>query len=113
MGNLHREQLRHLRTSLGGTLRLAEVTVVSDRSLLIGVSLLSLISFLGIFADVIAPYDPMQTGLSPGLEPPSQRFLMGTDQLGRDIFSWVIYGIRTALIVGILSTAISLSLIHI
>lgn len=107
MGSFHRVLLWRLQTSFNGKIRLAKVVIISDRSLLTGASLLCLTCFLGVFANLIAPYDPMRTGLSPGLEPPSLKFLMGTDQLGRDIFSWVVHGARTAIIVGVLSTSIS------
>jgi len=58
--------------------------------------------FLGaaVFADFIAPFDPLQTSLET-LQTPSPKFLFGTDDLGRDIFSGVIYGARTSIFVGI------------
>lgn len=61
-----------------------------------------------VFADIIAPYPPLKTGVGPVLSPPSIKYFMGTDQLGSDIFSQVVYGSRTALIVGISVGLISL-----
>jgi len=61
-----------------------------------------------VFADIIAPYPPLKTGVGSVLSPPSLKYYMGTDQLGSDIFSQVVYGSRTALIVGISVGLISL-----
>jgi len=60
------------------------------------------IVFIAIFAPFIAPRDYAQTDLKHRLEPPSPDFPLGTDELGRCIFSRVIYGSRIALWVGIL-----------
>ncbi|MGQ4810185.1 Glutathione transport system permease protein GsiD [Candidatus Entotheonellaceae bacterium PAL068K] len=61
---------------------------------------------LAIFAPWIAPYSPEEfiEGGSARLQPPSLRFLMGTDNLGRDILSRVIYGARLSMLVGFIST---------
>ncbi len=60
-----------------------------------------LILFFGaaIFADQLAPYDPLKTS-SETFESPSRKFLFGTDDLGRDIFSGVIHGAQTSILVG-------------
>ena len=54
----------------------------------------------GIFAGVIAPYGINETDLAHRLEPPSRQFLLGTDHLGRDLFSRVLMGARLSMIVG-------------
>jgi peptide/nickel transport system permease protein len=61
---------------------------------------------LAIFAPWIAPYMPQEfiEGGSARLQPPSLRFLMGTDNLGRDILSRVIHGARLSMLVGFMST---------
>ena len=62
---------------------------------------------LAIFADFIAPYSPTETSLPNRLQPPfwvsggSTDFLLGTDTLGRDIASRIIYGARTSLLVAV------------
>ena len=58
---------------------------------------------LAIFAPMIAPYDPQYVDLSLKLLPPNETYILGTDALGRDIFSRIIYGAR-------LSISISLSI---
>jgi peptide/nickel transport system permease protein len=56
----------------------------------------------------IAPYDPGKTDVSLKLKPPSFQHLLGTDQLGRDIFSRMLYGSRVSLSVGFVAVAISI-----
>ena len=54
----------------------------------------------GMLAGWIAPFDPEENDFNAMMEAPSWLHLLGTDQLGRDIFSRLVYGARTALIVG-------------
>ncbi|MEL9996945.1 MAG: ABC transporter permease [Sulfolobales archaeon] len=79
-------------------------------SLTLCVALTLLLGIVGLLADLIAPYDPLNTRMFRGLQPPSNVNLMGTDQLGRDVFSWVIYGIRTSLLVGLSSATIAVAI---
>ena len=58
----------------------------------------------GIFAEYVAPYDPLTLDYGAMLAAPSWDHLMGTDAFGRDVFSRIIYGARTALAVGFLSS---------
>jgi peptide/nickel transport system permease protein len=76
------------------------------------VALLALIVmlFAGVFANVIAPYNPIDNNLSDMLQPPSLAHIAGTDSFGRDIFSRLIYGARTALIIGLSSAFIGCTL---
>ncbi|MCY3872828.1 MAG: ABC transporter permease [Rhodobacteraceae bacterium] len=60
--------------------------------------------FAGVFAKYVAPYDPLQLDYGSMLSPPSQEHLLGTDAYGRDVLSRIIYGARTALLVGFLSS---------
>ena len=73
-----------------------------------------LLFFVGLFADYLAPYGINELHMSDRLLAPSTSYWMGTDNLGRDIFSRVIYGARVSLIVGlsvsIIATVISISL---
>ncbi|MFH1487366.1 MAG: ABC transporter permease, partial [Pseudomonadota bacterium] len=57
--------------------------------------------FTGIFADRLAPFGMNETFLLDRLEPPSSRYYLGTDNLGRDMFSRIIYGARISMIVGL------------
>jgi len=74
----------------------------------VGVSIVIVLVLAALLAPVVAPYDPYYANLKEALEPPSSRHLMGTDDLGRDIFSRVLYGARISLQVGVLAEAISL-----
>ncbi|MBI3522521.1 MAG: ABC transporter permease [Chloroflexi bacterium] len=56
--------------------------------------------FSAVFAPLIVPYDPVQASFADLLLPPSGTHLVGTDPFGRDVFSRLIYGSRTALLVG-------------
>ncbi|MBM3538341.1 MAG: ABC transporter permease [Alphaproteobacteria bacterium] len=66
--------------------------------------------FAGIFAEWVAPYDPLNIDFAGILAPPSWEHLTGTDAFGRDTFSRIIYGARTALIIGFCSSLIGSTL---
>jgi peptide/nickel transport system permease protein len=73
--------------------------------------LLILILFaLAAFAGRIAPYDPLAQQYAAVLEAPSRQHIMGTDNLGRDIFSRIVYGARISLAVGVAAVLIGTSL---
>jgi len=61
----------------------------------------------GIFANFLAPYGMNEIHLDDRLAPPSTQFLLGTDHLGRDTFSRIIYGARISVIVGLAATSIN------
>ena len=65
---------------------------------------------MAIFADVIAPYDPVANAFDRLSQPPSLENWFGTDQFGRDVLSRLIYGARTALLVGFASSIIGASI---
>jgi len=73
-------------------------------TLKVGSAMLLVIVLAGIFAPVVAPFDPYFQDYDRVLLPPSGTHLFGTDQLGRDLFSRVIYGIRIDLVVGFIIT---------
>ena len=60
-----------------------------------------------IFAPYISPYEPQAMDLSSSLEGPSKSHWLGTDKMGRDILSRIIYGSRVSLMVGIVAVGIS------
>jgi peptide/nickel transport system permease protein len=62
---------------------------------------------VAIFANFIAPFPYSQVHITDKLSPPSAKYILGTDILGRDILSRVIYGARISLIVGLLGTLLS------
>lgn len=68
---------------------------------------LAFLTFVAIFAPVLAPYDPLLQNFRVALQPPSAAHPFGTDDVGRDILSRVIYGTRISLRVGLFAVAIS------
>ena len=69
-------------------------------------SIILLIVSAAIFADVLAPYDPLFTHPEIRLAPPGWQHPFGTDDIGRDVFSRIIYGARISLWVGLLAVGI-------
>lgn len=72
-----------------------------------GGSIVTLMAFFALFADIIAPFDPATTNIRQSLAAPSLEHIMGTDQLGRDVFSRMLYGARISLLVGFVAVGIS------
>src|SRR5258708_14463020 len=66
----------------------------------VGLVLVLVMAAAGLSAEWIAPYNPTSNDFAVMTEPPSWAHLMGTDQFGRDLFSRIVFGARTALIVG-------------
>ena len=79
----------------------------SDPLGLLGLALVLLVVFCGVFADWIAPYRPNDINVRDKYMPPGAVHLMGTDNLGHDVFSRVIKGSQIALFVGVTSIAIA------
>jgi peptide/nickel transport system permease protein len=73
---------------------------------LMGLIIILVLSIAGFFAQFVAPYDPLAIDFGAMLAPPSLDHLMGTDAFGRDVFSRIVYGARTALAVGVLSSTL-------
>ena len=71
-----------------------------------GFGFVMLMVFAALFADVITIHDPVAISFANMLVSPNADFFLGTDQLGRDIFSRIVYGARTALLVGICASVI-------
>jgi peptide/nickel transport system permease protein len=64
--------------------------------------------FIAVLAPVIAPYDPIKVNVTDSLIPPSPGHWLGTDDLGRDVLSRVLWGSRISLSVGVISVSIGL-----
>jgi ABC-type dipeptide/oligopeptide/nickel transport system permease subunit len=72
-----------------------------------GLAIIVLLCVLAIFAPLLAPYDPYDQDLYLVLAPPSATHWLGTDNLGRDLFSRLLYGTQVSLFVGIFSSLVS------
>lgn len=76
----------------------------------IGVGYLVILIIVAAAAPVLSPYDPIRMSPTEALEPPSLRHLAGTDRLGRDIMTRIMYGSRISLQMGFISVGIALVL---
>ncbi|MFD3514347.1 ABC transporter permease [Streptomyces sp. NPDC058657] len=80
---------------------------VANKLAVVGLVLVGILFLTAIFAPLIAPYDPYEQDLMNTLAPSSADHLAGTDALGRDVFSRVVYGARIAVIIGLASMLLS------
>ena len=82
--------------------------LLANKAAVAGGLVLSILIVLAIFAPWIAPHSYSYQNLDLGAQPPSAEFLLGTDTLGRDLFSRILYGARVSLLVGFVATAVAL-----
>ena len=82
---------------------------VRDRAAMLGLLLFLGMLLLTLGAPLLAPYDPTAVHMQDRFQPPSTRYLLGTDELGRDLLSRVIYGARVSFLVGMVAVTIGLS----
>jgi peptide/nickel transport system permease protein len=66
-----------------------------------GLVMILILTIIAIFAPLLTPYDPYLTSLEETLQPPSLQHLLGTDTLGRDTLTRIMYGARTSLMIGV------------
>lgn len=79
------------------------------RMALVGVGLLILIVTLVIFAPWVTPFDPNELDIKNRLQGPTWQHIMGTDELGRDVFTRVLFGGRISLMIGVAAMAVGVS----
>jgi len=82
---------------------------VRNPILMLALTLVLLQVLVSVFANVIAPHDPVAQAVEARMAPPSSEFLLGTDKLGRDVLSRIIHGYRSSL--GIAFSAVSVALL--
>ncbi|NLY53438.1 MAG: ABC transporter permease [Firmicutes bacterium] len=88
-------------------------SVLSSKTALFGLILLGIVVVSALLAPLLAPHDPREQNLEKRLQPPawmqggSPEHPLGTDHLGRDILSRIIYGARVSLLVAVISVAVS------
>lgn len=80
------------------------------RGAMLGLAIVLIFVLLALFAPWIAPYDPIATSWSAVRKPPSLQYLFGTDEIGRDVLSRVVWGARASLLAGLVSVCISMAL---
>jgi peptide/nickel transport system permease protein len=82
--------------------------LLRDKLAIAGMVLISLFVIFAVFAPWIAPNDPIEQTLLQRRQPPSRQHWMGLDEVGRDVFSRIVYGSRASLQVGILSVSLAI-----
>jgi peptide/nickel transport system permease protein len=80
----------------------------ANARVVVGGTLIAVLILAALGAPLLAPYDPVRVTTSSALQPPSLAHLLGTDDLGRDVFSRVVWGARISLSVGVISVSIGL-----
>jgi ABC-type dipeptide/oligopeptide/nickel transport system permease subunit len=81
---------------------------VRSRGAVFGLAVFLAVVVMALFADVLAPYDPVAQGVGPANEVPTWAHWAGTDSFGRDMLSRIIYGARIALVVGIVAVLLAM-----
>jgi peptide/nickel transport system permease protein len=83
---------------------------MSNRAAVAGGIIIAAFVLAALLAPMLAPYDPIKTNFLAIRKPPSAMYLLGTDELGRDILSRLLWGARASLMAGCISVAIAMSL---
>ena len=78
-----------------------------NRASVIGITIFGLLLLLSAFGSFLSPYPPEKIGVGQRMEPPGSKFMMGTDELGRDILSRVMQGLRLSFLIGLVSAGVS------
>jgi len=81
---------------------------IKNKLTLWGIIMISMVASIAIFASWIAPYDPNEIHVADRYSSPNSTYLLGTDNLGRDVLSRAIHGTRISLAIGLLSVFIGL-----
>ena len=76
--------------------------LLQEPTTVVGLVLIVFFALLALTAPVLSPYDPLFQNISASLTPPSPDYLLGTDKLGRDLLSRMLYGARISLRVGLI-----------
>jgi peptide/nickel transport system permease protein len=80
------------------------------RAAMAGLAVVVVVTLVAILAPLVAPYDPAAQSWTAVRQPPSPEFWFGTDALGRDIFSRIVFGARASMLAGVLSVAIAIAI---
>ena len=103
VGALHQQ----LDTKIESPSRLTVRRFLRHRLAVMGATVILILAMMAISAPIIAPIDPVKTDLRAALAPPSLSHWLGTDAVGRDVWSRVVYAIRVSLSVGVVAVGIS------
>lgn len=79
----------------------------NNKAAVAGAAMLAVLVLLALFAPLLTSYDPTQANLAQAFQPPSWPHWFGTDNLGRDVFTRLMYGGRYTLLIGVIAVAIA------
>ena len=82
--------------------------LINNKAAVISACILAILILAAIFAPFLASHSYAYQNLELGATPPSPEYLLGTDTLGRDLLSRILYGARVSLLVGFVATAVAL-----
>jgi peptide/nickel transport system permease protein len=85
----------------------ARAPILREPLNVLAIAVIVVFAACAIFAPLIAPFDPLAQTLGSRLQPPLPEHWLGTDQLGRDILSRLIYGARISLVIGVVVVALA------
>jgi len=85
-------------------------SLLRQRGALVGLVILATLVVLAVGAPWLSPRDPIKTAARDALQPPGARFVLGSDQFGRDVASRVLHGARISLTIGLISVSIAVAL---
>ena len=92
---------------MNGSSQKAWQSFFKNRLAVVGLVLLSVLILIALFASLISPYDPIKLDLEALTQAPSWKHWFGTDNLGRDVLSRVMYGARVSLSAGVVAVSIA------
>lgn len=98
----------HRRTGRSSLVKDAIERLLRDRLAITGMIIIGTLLLMALLATVIAPYDPIIQEILKRRQPPSSEHWLGLDDLGRDIFSRIIFGSRFSLQVGVVSVSLAI-----
>jgi peptide/nickel transport system permease protein len=107
MSEMKSQEIQAVITPRTNELRRITRVMFSRWVVTVGVVIIGLLILIAIFAPLIAPYQPNATDMKGMLQQPSKTHLLGSDQVGRDLLSRVIFGSRISLLVGIVAVTIA------
>jgi peptide/nickel transport system permease protein len=81
-----------------------------QRGAVVGLVILGGLALMALGAPLLSPRDPIRTAARDALQPPGARFVLGSDQFGRDVASRVLHGARVSLTVGLIAVSIAVAL---
>lgn len=93
-----------------GSLRDIGAALIRNKRALLGLIFIILLVLVAIFADVLAPFSMTEQDLSNALQKPNGAHFFGTDDLGRDVFSRILYGTRISLTIGVSAVSIAVAI---